>query len=391
MFLVLLVFSAQTAAKPVVEWNVLIGGERRDEAWCVKETVDHGFILAGVSWSFGSGDSDIYLVKTDSEGTVEWNKSIGGDGDDFGSTVSLAPLGYIVGGYVTVSGLGEHPFVAIVDEIGNQRWNYTFLDASGIVESIMRQGEGYIVACSSYTENRAYFIHLTSDGDLLGVEVVELPGPVNAVESSGDGFIVTGTVATDENGLDAYLAKINLEYEVEWTSNLGGALNEVPFAVDSMREGYLVCGYQVSPRGDYDLYMVKTDEKGEEIASVVLGDALAQWSYHGVAVGDRVLVTGMNTSGIENQSGFYVLQADNLLNMEWVNAFGLGTGTYCNVTSDGGVIVTGTSLKGGYGGKDVRLVKISQEPRVEYYSLILVLLVIVIISVVRGRAWSRLK
>jgi hypothetical protein len=158
-----------------------------------------------------------------------------------------------------------------------------------------------------------------------------------------------------------------------------------------MGEGYLVCGYQVSPRGDYNLYMAKTDENGGEIESVILGDALAQWAYHGVSVDNRVLVTGMNTSGIEDQSGFFVLQADTELNREWVYMFGLGTGTYCNITSDGGVIATGTSLSGGFGGKDIRLVKIGPESSIEYYSLILVLLVIVLITVVRARAWSTLK
>jgi len=69
------------------EWNRTLGGSRDDWGMSVQETGDGGYIFAGHTRSFGSGGRDFYLVKTDSQGREEWNRTLGGSQDDWGLSV----------------------------------------------------------------------------------------------------------------------------------------------------------------------------------------------------------------------------------------------------------------------------------------------------------------
>jgi hypothetical protein len=72
----------KTDQNGVVEWNQTYGGIEDDGAEAIIQTVDEGFALAGFTRSYGVGNSDAWLIKTDRNGTVEWNHSYGGELDD---------------------------------------------------------------------------------------------------------------------------------------------------------------------------------------------------------------------------------------------------------------------------------------------------------------------
>jgi len=80
-------------------WNSPIGGPDLDDFWCVRETSDRGFILTGCTSSFGSGETDMWIVRTDSLGNETWSFTIGGDGFDGGREIKqTASDEYIVVG-----------------------------------------------------------------------------------------------------------------------------------------------------------------------------------------------------------------------------------------------------------------------------------------------------
>ena len=90
------------------------GGEGYDRGYSVVETSDLGYIIAGDTYSFGAGGSDVYLVKTDAEGNLDPNwpenpKTFGGTNDDHGRSVSeTSDLGYIIAGSTKSFGAGGH-------------------------------------------------------------------------------------------------------------------------------------------------------------------------------------------------------------------------------------------------------------------------------------------
>ena len=70
------------------EWNKTYGGNEDDKSFSVQQTTDDGYIITGVTDSYGSGEYDIWLVKTDIEGNEEWNQTFGGTDDDMGYSVN---------------------------------------------------------------------------------------------------------------------------------------------------------------------------------------------------------------------------------------------------------------------------------------------------------------
>ncbi|MCD6532132.1 hypothetical protein J7K99_06795 [bacterium] len=90
-------------------WTRTYGGANDDGAHSVAQTPDGGYILVGSTFSFGAGSNDVYIIKTDSVGNLLWQRTVGGHGNDAGSSLDLTTDGgFIITGYTTSSGAGGY-------------------------------------------------------------------------------------------------------------------------------------------------------------------------------------------------------------------------------------------------------------------------------------------
>ena len=123
------------SAAPEEEWNKTFGGADNDWVDSVQLTADGGYILAGFTESYGAGDADAWLVKTDSNGNKVWDRTFGGADVDYAHSVQqTADGGYILAGSTKSYGAGGgDAWLVKTDSRGNKEWGRTFggADADG--------------------------------------------------------------------------------------------------------------------------------------------------------------------------------------------------------------------------------------------------------------------
>ena len=109
-------------------WTKTYGGVSADECQEVQQTNDGGFVMGGWTNSFGSGGHDFYLVRTDSNGDTLWTKTYGGTSDESGFSVQqTSDGGFIIGGITNSFGAGENDIYLIrTNSNGDTLWTKTY-------------------------------------------------------------------------------------------------------------------------------------------------------------------------------------------------------------------------------------------------------------------------
>jgi hypothetical protein len=143
-------------------WTRAYGGADNDYGNSVRQTNDGGYIIIGSTKSFGSGNSDVYLIKTDSSGNVQWSKTFGGTADDIGYSVQLTTDGgYIVSGS-TYSYGNNGAYLIKTDSQGILEWSKAIVGANALsVKQTM--DNGYIAGGMVYTGSGAYILFVKTD------------------------------------------------------------------------------------------------------------------------------------------------------------------------------------------------------------------------------------
>jgi hypothetical protein len=162
----------KTDSDGVELWSASFGGERSEEAWAVALTADGGYILAGLTSSFGAGSTDLWLVKTDANGVRQWDQTFGGTDEDNGYSVKqTTDNGYIIAGWTKSEGAGGlDAWLIKTDSLGNEEWRRTFghayLDLAASVQQSI--DGGYILtgktSTSSYVSDNLWLIKTDSTG-----------------------------------------------------------------------------------------------------------------------------------------------------------------------------------------------------------------------------------
>ena len=183
------------------------GGSGSEYVRSVQRTTDGGYIITGGTDSFGNGNYDVWLIKTDSQGQEEWNQTFGGSEWDFGYSVQQTnDGGYIITGSTESFGNGMIDVWLIkTDSNGDEEWNQTFGGSESDVGSSVQQTTdgGYIIVGT-------FLIKTDSNGNEEWINENIYGSSVQ--QTTDGGYIITGETNSFGNGMiDVWLIKTDSE------------------------------------------------------------------------------------------------------------------------------------------------------------------------------------
>jgi hypothetical protein len=270
------VYLIRTKADGDTLWTRAFGGPDRDEGRSVRQTADSGFVIAGYTGSFGAGDTDVYLIKTNANGDTSWTRTFGGIEEDEGYSVQqTVDGGYVVAGGTESFGAGDHDIYLVkTNAQGDAAWTRTFGGASSDrAYSVHPTADsGYVVA--GYTDSYgagsadAYLIKTDVRGETAWSRTYGGAGLdyCYSVEQTTDhGYILAGSFdPAGADGRNVYLAKTEAGGDTLWTRTFGGSNGDIGYSVQETADtGYVIAGWSISfGAGDDAVYLVKTDALG---------------------------------------------------------------------------------------------------------------------------------
>ncbi|MFC1925922.1 glycohydrolase toxin TNT-related protein [Chloroflexota bacterium] len=364
-------------------WEKTYGGYEAERAYSVYQTADHGYIVAGESYSYGAGSYDIWLVKTDFRGDKEWSRTFGDIGKDQAYSVSqTSDGGYIVAGRKDSCGANEYDAWLIKLPEDKKQWSQTF-GGTGTAQAndiCQTNDGGYIIAGS--IDGDICLIKTKADGSAdetfgnngkitYGGALTDVAYDVQQIS---DGYIVAGCINND-----AYLIKTDSAGNMEpgWPKSFGGGGSDEARAVQQTSDGgYILAGRTASYGGGYKAWIIKTDSGGTEQWRRLYGGSLTDVAYDVQQISDGYIVAGSTESFSNNGSGgwsdAWLIKMNDEGDKEWESVFG---GPECDCarsvcqTSDGGYILAGCTSDD-TGDYDAWLIKVppfvSTEPTTSY-------------------------
>jgi len=121
------VYVVKLNANGKLQWTKTIGGPESEIGSSLIQTSNGGYAIAGATISFGAGKADVYVVKLDANGNLQWTKTIGGPESEIGSSlIQTSNGGYAIAGYTQSFGAGSGDvYVVKLDANGNLQWTKT--------------------------------------------------------------------------------------------------------------------------------------------------------------------------------------------------------------------------------------------------------------------------
>jgi len=369
LFFCMIIFPSsgiQIDNKPIIKTNPVnpsgvtfmktFGGTEVDEGRCVQQTSEGGYIIVGYTESFGAGGSDVWLIKTDSNGIKKWYRTFGGEGNDKGYCVQQTSDG----GYIITGKTGGDVWLIKTAHTGNIVWDKTFGGKDNDTGYCVQQTTdgGYILTGETTFFagfNDAWLIKTDSNGSMIWNKTFG-GGSIYSVQQTTDG----GYILTGEKLDDAWLIKTDINGKKIWDKTIDILEFETARCVQQTTDGgYIITG-DTSKFSYRDVFLIKTDSNGY----TVWNKRFPESNYEGGNYVQQTTDGGYIITGWKS-SNLWLIKTNNYGNIIWDKTFRIivgGTGYCVQQTTDGGYIITGTTTGlFGFDDSDVWLIKTDKD------------------------------
>ena len=359
-----------SAQLPSQHWAQQYGGTSTDVPFVIKITSDGGTIIGGYTTS-KDGDVtnnaqreywDLWIVKLDACGNIQWRKTMGGTGYESARDIIETSNGFLILGETNstdgdvISGYGGTKDIWLLQ-----------LDANG---------------------NLSWQKRLGGTGLDIGNQVIAMPDGsflIAATTSSNDGN-ATGNHGTG-GYTDGLLIKIDASGNVIWNKCYGGSKNEELLDIEIINDKIYVAGYANSTDGDipsnqknYDVWLLTIDQNGNKTSSKIYGGSQNDVAYCMTkGTNGSLTLAGYTTSndgdvsGAKGDQDYWIINVAESGTINWQKTLGGTDAEYANyiiTDADGGYITGGIAysddgdVAGARGEGDFWVVKLAPDGNV---------------------------
>jgi len=268
----------KTDSNGIVQWNKTYGGPERDRLWSFVQTSDGGFALIGDEPDVGLA----LLVKVDLNGNVEWNKTLGTtNGDTIHSITETVDGGYAMAGIT--NGAGYDGILMKSDSAGNMQWYKTYGGASNDqFESVVQSSDGgYAMAGATQSfdssgKTKAYFVKTDSGGNMQWNKTYSRTAGHDygrtMIQTSEGGYAIAGQTDFFGSG-DAWLMKTDVTGNLVWDKTYDKKNADGAGSIVQTREGGYAIAGQTDFWGNGDTWLIKADSNGNTAWNETFGGA----------------------------------------------------------------------------------------------------------------------
>jgi len=328
-------------AQPEINWQQCYGGTQGEQFSEIKLTDNNEIIFAGSTYSNDGdvnglhGESDFWIGKINANGTLIWQKCLGGSKWEYGDALDYCSDGGLIVAGQTDSDDGDISnyigyvdyWVVKTDLLGNIQWEKCYGGTS---------------------PDKAYSVKETNDN-----------GFIIAGRTQSNDIQVSGNHGDD----DSWIVKVDSLGNIEWQKCLGGSDQDWANDICLADNGYYVLNYSESNDGDvtgnhgnHDYWIVKLDLAGNIVWQKSLGgshldqgNSIIATSDGGCAAIGRTFSNDGDVSNNTGDSDYWFVKLDSLGNLEWERCYGYDLIDYVDhghsiyQASDGGFIIAGYS------------------------------------------------
>lgn len=295
-----------------LQWQKSFGGSADEAAYDIKQTSDGGYIVVGYTASVGTGNvttnnggNDFWVLKLNSLGNLQWQKALGGTGNDRAMSVSLTTDGgYIVAGVTTsndgdVTGNhgGEDCWVVKLNSTGNIQWQKTYGGSLRDIASFIIQtlDGGYVLAGATKSNNGdvsgnhgdfdCWIVKVNAIGTIQWQKTIggtDIDVSHKIVQTLDGGYLITaatssinGNVTENHGDFDCWIIKVSSSGVLQWQKSIGGSSSDEAFCTLELSSGeYIMAGNTYSNNGnitenngDSDFWLVRLSSNSLDTAS----------------------------------------------------------------------------------------------------------------------------
>lgn len=322
------VFLLKTDKYGTHEWMKVFGGASAEQGQQVIITSDNGLLVAGYTASFGAGFDDVYVYKTDSLGNYIWGKTIGGSSTDraYGISEEFNGAVFVAGSSYSFGAGSSDVLVSKIDIQGNILWTKTYGGANfEEAYSVLSTEDGGAIVVGSTRSFGAgiedfYILKLDSIGNVKWSKTIggsDWDQGRSVCQTSDGGFAICGFTQSFSNqkhyDLKCYVAKLDSNGIVLWSTAFGVFESEnIPFSISETDDkGFAIAGYSGDFIGDYRGYLVKLDGVGDFLWSRGLGSGYLNTINSVIPANDIGLAMVGYSNGFGNgSSDIYMIKSD---------------------------------------------------------------------------------